>query len=97
MNESDILKIVVGIVVTGIFGLNVKIVWDWLCSTKINKKDIDKLKKEVSGISEITKKTEKAYSAIFGNGTIDKSIAYRITAIEDFIKELKKIKENRGL
>jgi len=97
MNDSEVLKVLIGVVVAGIFGLNVKIIWDWLCSAKNNKTDIDALKKETSMICEINKKTEKIHSALFGNGSVEKSIVYRVAAIEDFVKDIKKIKESRGL
>lgn len=108
MTEALLLKIVIGVFVSSAAALNVKIIWNSFNKPKENKVDIDKLGCDIKNImpdivkltekiEELSTKTENLSKVVMGNGDIRNSIAFKIASIEEFMKEMKKIKESRGL
>ncbi len=94
MTSSVILKMIIGIFLTGIFGLNVKIVWDWLTRYRVNSGDVANIKDK---LETLTQKIDKLSNVVVGNGKPEDSVLFRITRIEEFMAELKKKKESLGL
>ena len=98
MNEISILRILIGI---GIFGINAKIIWDWMTKDRVSKSCIDVINVELTTISEntneLTEKLNKLHEVIIGNGKPEESIVFRVAQIEEAIKDYKKLKESKGL
>lgn len=108
MNEAIILKMVIGVFLVTIAGLNSKILWDYFSKPKENKADIERLAcnittllpdiiKLTKTVEDLAKKTERLSQVVMGNGDIENSIVFKIAKIENFMKDLQKIKESRGL
>ena len=118
MNEAVFVKMIIGCFLTLAFGLNAKILWDWLLNRnkKINYKecsatveDVEHLKDNITVINdclsnvrqkleEISNKLEHLSKIIIGNGTIDKSLVYRIAYLEETVKEIKeKIRQDKNI
>jgi len=94
MSESVILKMLVGLILAGIFGLNAKIVWDWLTRYRVNSSDVTNIK---DNLERLTEKIDKLSSVVVGNGDPEISVVFRLAKIEEFMKEIKKKKESLGL
>jgi hypothetical protein len=99
MTDAVTLKIIATAISTGVVMLLVKIIWDWF----INRKDVCKgceVKEDVirikGDLEVLTTKIDKLSNVIMGNGDMDKSIAFRISAIETHIKSIQKVRPYIG-
>ena len=101
MTESVALKMLLGAFLATACGLNAKIIWDWLSRPKNNNSEICTIKDEMAKINpeidDIKEKLAKISKTLSGNGEVEKSIIFRLTSIEQFIKELQRVKESRSL
>jgi len=100
MTDAGTLKIIITAISTGVVILIGKIVWDWLCKRKTECNDCD-FKDDVIKIkvklSDLIKKIDQLTKFITGDGDMEKSLAYRISTIESFMREIKTKKYSRGI
>lgn len=101
MTESTIVKIIASAFIAAVFGINIKIIWDWLNVIKIDKKELSTVVNDIktlkTSLDSMKDKIERLSRVVIGNGAPENSIVFRITSIEEFMKEIRKLKESRGL
>mgnify|MGYP003565020675 CR=1 FL=1 len=99
---SLLLKIIIGAACASMFSLNVKIVWDFLTRDRTPRDcDFSALHNSLENLAEkltdLSNKLNEISIIVQGNGKPERSIVFRLSKIEDFIKRIKTVKEYRGL